>query len=148
MPDYYKNALNSIIFKTSMEKQAHRSLKCLIQRKNSKNYGETLKAALQRLDSYIVDYQCFFQNKTKKFFDKAEKYSKGIFLGRERNLERISESQRELNYFQLQHFISDSNWDARGVMDTAARLTSDALPKRKLTGLIIDETGIRKETKV
>ena len=127
-----------------MEKQAHRSLKCLIQRKNSKNYGETLKAALQRLDGYIADYQLFFRNKTKKFFDKAEKYSKGIFLSRERNLERISESQRELDYYQLQHFISDSNWDASGVKDTAARLTSDILPKRKLTGLIIDETGTRK----
>ena len=68
-----------------MEKQAHRSLKCLIQRKNSKSYGETLKAAIWRLEDYLFDYQCFFKNKTKKFFDKAEKYTKGIFLGRERN---------------------------------------------------------------
>jgi hypothetical protein len=33
-----------------MEKQAHRSLKCLTQRKNSKSYGETLKAAIWRLE--------------------------------------------------------------------------------------------------
>ena len=56
-----------------MEKQAHRSLKCLTQRKNSKSYGETLKAAIWRLEDYLFDYQCFFKNKTKKFFDKAEK---------------------------------------------------------------------------
>jgi SRSO17 transposase len=93
----------------------------------------------------MSDYQYVFQNKTKKFFDKAEKYLKGIFLSSERNLERISESQRDLNYFQLQHFISDSNWEASEVKNIASRLMSDALPKRKLTGLIVDETGVRKK---
>lgn len=128
-----------------MEKQAHRSLKCLTQRKNSKSYGETLKAAIWRLEDYLSDYQCFFKNKTKKFFDKAEKYTKGIFLSRERNIERICESQLDMEYFQMQHFISDSNWDARAVIDKSAMETSEALPKRKLTGLIIDETGTVKK---
>ncbi len=73
--------MNFIIFKASMEKQAHRLLKCLIRRKNSKNYGETLKAALQRMGRYIIDYQYFL--------DKAENFSIGIFRSRERNLEWI-----------------------------------------------------------
>jgi len=124
-----------------MEKQAHRSLKCLTQRKNSKSYGETLKATIWRLEDYLSDYQYFLKNKTKKFFDKAEKYTKRIFLSRERNIERICESQLDMEYFQMQHFISHSNWDARAVIDKSAMETSQALPKRKLTGLIIDETG-------
>ena len=45
----------------------------------------------------------------------------------------------------MQHFISDSNWDARAVIDKSAMETSHALPKRKLTGLIIDETGTVKK---
>jgi len=45
----------------------------------------------------------------------------------------------------MQHFISESNWDARAVIDKSAMETSKALPKRKLTGLIIDETGTVKK---
>jgi len=57
-----------------------------------------------------------------------------------RNIERISE---ELNadYHQMQHFITESNWDARSVIDQVSQEVSSFLPKRKLTGLIIDESG-------
>lgn len=134
-----------IIFKASIEKQTYRSKECLTHRKNSKNYGETLIAAVRRLDDYLSDYQCFFKNKTKKFFDKAEKYTKGIFLSRERNIERICESHHDTNYYQMQHFISDSNWDSRAVIDKSAMETNHVLPKKKLTGLIIDETGTVKK---
>lgn len=117
----------------------------MTQRKNNKNYGKTLSAATKRLDDYLADYQVFFSNKTKKFFDKAEKYAKGIFLCNNRNIERVCESQQDLDYFQAQHFISDSNWDARAVIDKTATDVGNALPKRKLTGLIIDETGTIKK---
>jgi len=82
---------------------------------------------------------------TKKFFDKAEKYAKGIFTSSARNIERICESQHDLDYFQMQHFITDSNWNGRAVIDKAAVETSMVLPNRKLTGLIIDETGVVKK---
>ena len=45
----------------------------------------------------------------------------------------------------MQHFITDSNWDARKIIDQAAMNTGMVLPKRKLTGLIIDETGTVKK---
>jgi SRSO17 transposase len=45
----------------------------------------------------------------------------------------------------MQHFISDSKWSFRDVIDIAAKQTSRSLPKRKLTGLIIDETGTVKK---
>jgi SRSO17 transposase len=44
------------------------------------------------------------------------------------------------DYYQLQHFITESNWSAQEAIDLSAKQTSKALPKRKLTGLIIDET--------
>ena len=46
-----------------------------------------------------------------------------------------------VNYFQMQHFITESNWSARELMDQVARDVSATLPKRKLTALIIDESG-------
>jgi len=57
-----------------------------------------------------------------------------------RNIERISE---ELNadYHQMQHFITESNWNERSLIDQVSQEVSSLLPKRKLTGLIIDESG-------
>ena len=88
-----------IIFKVSIEKQTYRSQECLTHRKNSKNYGKTLAAMSKRLDGYLIDYQGFFKNKTKKFFDKAEKYTHGVFVSQARNIERICESQPGSDYF-------------------------------------------------
>jgi SRSO17 transposase len=45
----------------------------------------------------------------------------------------------------MQHFITDSNWSYRKVIDTAAIQTSKSLPKVKLTGFIVDETGVEKK---
>lgn len=64
----------------------------------------------------------------------------------DRNIEKISETMN-VNYFQMQHFITESNWSARELMDQVARDVSAALPKRKLTALIIDESGWRKKGK-
>lgn len=56
------------------------------------------------------------------------------------NIERISETLDEC-YHSMHHFISDSNWDARVVIDQVAKDVSQSLPKQTLTGLLIDESG-------
>ena len=66
-------------------------------------------------------------------------------MGNHRNIQRICEEQPDMDYYQMQHFITESKWDARGVMDHVAVDVSSALPKRKLTGLILDESGIVKK---
>lgn len=57
-----------------------------------------------------------------------------------RNIERISEDTG-VDYFQMQHFITESNWNARELVDQVSKNVSSVLPKRKMTGLIIDESG-------
>ena len=99
---------------------------------------------LGRLDSYLTDYECIFKSKTKRFFDKAVTYCKGIFMSEQSNIERISE-EMFANYHQMQHFISDSPWDHRALMDQVALDVSSSLPRRKLTGLLIDESGWEKK---
>ena len=94
----------------------------------------------QRLRDHLIEYKHVFCNSTKQFFDKAEQYTKGIVQSELRNIERISEDL-DANYHQMQHFITESNWDARSVIDQVSREVSSILPKRKLTGLIIDESG-------
>lgn len=94
----------------------------------------------RRLSDHLIEYKHIFCNSTKKFFDKAEHYTKGIVQSELRNIERISEDL-DANYHQMQHFITESNWDARSVIDQVSKEVSSTLPKRKLTGLIIDESG-------
>ena len=97
-----------------------------------------------RLDSYLSGYKSFFKNRTKRFFDKAQIYCQGIFMSELGNIERISE-EMFANYHQMQHFITESTWDYRALIDQVSKDVSDSLPKRKLTGLIIDESGWEKK---
>ncbi len=70
----------------------------------------------KRFNLHITDYQHIFRNKTKVFHSKAEIYTKGVLLSHIRNIEQISEDMG-VDYFQMQHFITESNWDARMLMD-------------------------------
>jgi len=97
-----------------------------------------------RFVSYLTDYEVFFKNKTKRFLDKAKIYCQGIFMSELSNIERISE-EMFANYHQMQHFITESNWDYRALMDQVSVDVSNSLPNKKLTGLIIDESGWEKK---
>lgn len=118
---------------------------CQTRVKNTKEYGKTLTAAKRRLGVYLSGFQCIFESKTKRYHDKAELYSYGILQSNRRNIEQVSDTLLESDYFSLHHFISDSKWDYRQAIDQAAIETSKALPIKKLTGLIIDETGTVKK---
>ena len=118
---------------------------CQTQVKNSKDYGKTLNKAYDRLIVYLSGYQHIFRNRTKNNFDKAQLYTKGILQSTNRNIEQICDTLIESDYYQMQHFITESNWSHQEAIDLAAKQTSKALPKRKLTGLIIDETGTVKK---
>jgi len=118
---------------------------CQTRVKNTKEYGKTLALAYNRLVDYLFEYQSVFKNKTKTFFDKAQLYTQGILQCNSRNIEQICDSLLETDYYQMQHFITESKWDHQSAIDKAANFTSKVLPKRKLTGLIIDETGTVKK---
>jgi len=95
---------------------------------------------------HLSEYQPIFKNKTKKFFAKAEIYAQGLLLSENRNIEKLSETMNS-NYYQMQHFITESTWSGRDLIDQVAKEVNSLLPKRKLTGLIIDESGWVKKGK-
>jgi SRSO17 transposase len=57
--------------------------------------------------------------------------------------ERVPDS----DYYQLQHFISESPWDARAAFDKVASDTSQLFASHKRVGLLIDESAHRKKGK-
>jgi SRSO17 transposase len=64
----------------------------------------------------------------------------GIVQSQLRNIEQIAEDTGA-DYLQMQHFITKSNWDARAVINHVAADINTFLPERKLTYLIIYESG-------
>ena len=89
---------------------------------------------------HLSDYQHISKNKTKRFFAKAEIYAQGLLLSENRNIEKLSETM-DSSYYQMHHFITESTWSGRKLIDQVAKEVNFLLPKGKLTGLIIDESG-------
>ena len=120
-------------------------MSCQTQAKNTNKNGKTPKSAFKRMVTYLSDYQGVFNVGRKNVFDKAISYLKSIWASRLSNLERIAETGIPDNYFQLQNFISDSPWDARMLMDQVCSQAARSFIGEKLTGLHIDESGVRKK---
>ena len=72
-------------------------------------------------------------------------YIKGLFQGQKRNMERMTERVRDSEYNQIQHFISESPWDARLGFDTVAEDTNKVLESYDRVALLIDESAHRKK---
>jgi SRSO17 transposase len=77
----------------------------------------------------------------------ATQYFKGLFQGRKRNIERMVERVPDSDYYQIQHFISESPWGARAGFDKVAADTSRLLSRYERVGLLIDESAHRKKGK-
>ena len=66
---------------------------------------------------------------------------------RKKNMERMAEVVVESDEQVLQHFLSNSNWDERGVLDQVALGADELLGGSEETALLIDESGITKKGK-
>jgi SRSO17 transposase len=76
---------------------------------------------------------------------KAQQYLKGLFHEGKSNIERMHERIPDSDYQQLHHFISESSWDAFGVMRSVAQNTERSLAKLPhQQGLLLDESGWEK----
>ena len=64
---------------------------------------------------------------------------------RKKNMERMAEVVPESDEQVLQHFLSNSNWDERGVLDQVALEVDALLGGTPESALLIDESGITKK---
>ena len=78
----------------------------------------------------------------------AELYVCGLFQAKRSNIEQMSETIKDADYHQIQHFISESPWDGRTVMDSVATDTDKLFGNFDEVYLLIDEsTHLKKGTK-
>jgi len=66
---------------------------------------------------------------------------------RKKNMERMAEVVPDTDEQQLQHFLSNSTWDERGVLDQVALEADGLLGGAEDSALLIDETGLTKKGK-
>ena len=72
-------------------------------------------------------------------------YFSGLFHECKHNIERMDERTEGSDYQRLHHFISDSPWPYKPVLEAVGRDMSELLRQRgEPVGLIIDESGHRK----
>ena len=78
----------------------------------------------------------------------AKKYIKGLFQSGKRNIERMNEVVPETEYESMRHFISESPWDHRPVLDKVAHDGSELFFNCGKVALLLDESGHLKKGKM
>lgn len=90
-------------------------------------------------------YQHVFKTRTHHKMFLSLQYVKGLFQSRKGNIERMVEHVVDSEYYQMQHFISESPWDARAGFDQVARDTNALFAEFERVGLLLDESSHAKK---
>lgn len=77
----------------------------------------------------------------------AQKYLSGLLQAGRRNIQRMAEVVVDTDAQALHHFLTDSPWDARAVMDQVARGVDSLLGGDQDSCLVLDETCFPKKGK-
>jgi SRSO17 transposase len=100
---------------------------------------------VERFDAAFDRYDPFFVTRTRASGGQARTYLRGLMQARRRNIERIRDAVPESDEQALHHFISNSPWDERPVLDQVARDANALLGGTDDSFLLIDETGFPKK---
>jgi len=100
---------------------------------------------VKRFDASLDGYEPFFVTKTRASGTQARIYLRGLMQARRRNIERIRDAVPGSDEQALHHFIANSPWDHRRVLDQVARDANALLGGTDDSFLLIDETGFPKK---
>lgn len=88
-----------------------------------------------------------FKLLTKSVLSQAETYAELLVVtGRgSRNIEVMTDNLEPKDYHRIQHFISESPWSARDLMDSVTSDVNELLKNEPAVGLLIDESSEEKK---
>ena len=104
----------------------------------------------QELYAFIEGYADVFTSRTHSAVEKAKQYVSGLFQAEKSNLEKMSEAVKDSQHQNLNHFISQSPWEAETLMarvghDTEQELQTVAKQTGQPLCYVVDESGWRKQ---
>jgi len=120
---------------------------CLTHHKNSINYEKTLGCLGGQLDDFLLNYNDLFRTKTSNCWSVLNEYVSGFIPSNKSNIESVSEDKHLEPYYRLQHFISDSPWKHRPILDRISKDAYQSMSEDKLIGILLDESGMPKKGK-
>lgn len=99
----------------------------------------------KRFVAFCEKYTEHFQLKTRYIGPQAQQYLSGLMQAGRKNMERMAEVVPESDEQALQHFLSNSNWDERAVLDQVALEANQVLGGDEDSALLLDESGFTKK---
>jgi SRSO17 transposase len=100
-----------------------------------------------RLINFCERFTEFFQLRTCNVTDRAQEYVCGLVQAEKKNMEGMEAVLPDADEQSLQHFLSNSPWDERPILDQVAKDVDALLGESPDRALLIDETSITKKGK-
>jgi len=100
-----------------------------------------------RFQSFSKRYERHFHRGTRSGSIQAEMYLQGLMQALRKNMERMEEVVPDCNYQSLHHFVSESDWEFRAVLDQVAADADRLLGGSTDSCLLIDESSFQKKGK-
>jgi SRSO17 transposase len=100
-----------------------------------------------RLLKFVERFREYFLRGTRSVAPQAEVYLQGLMQAHRKNMERMEEAVPGCSYQSLHHFVSESDWEARAVLDQIAVEADRLLGGSADSGLLLDESSFQKKGK-
>lgn len=98
-----------------------------------------------RFQRFSKRFERHFRRWTRSVAAQAQQYLQGLMQARRKNMERMEEVVPDCEYQPLQHFLSNSDWDARAVLDQVALEADRHLGGSVDSCLLLDESSFQKK---
>ena len=98
-----------------------------------------------RFQNFSKRFEAHFRRWTRSVAVQAQQYLQGLMQARRKNMERMEEVVPDCDYQSLQHFLSNSEWDARAVLDQVAVEANRHLGGAADSCLLLDESSFEKK---
>jgi len=119
---------------------------------NIPDYGKTVKTCetelteiAQRLMIFCKRFGKPFQSQTRSREPQMQQYLSGLIQSDKKNMARMAEIVPDSDEQVFQHFLSESEWNEREVLDQVALEANQLLENKEDSCLIIDESCIPKK---
>lgn len=107
--------------------------------------GRPLENLGQRAEVFHQGFHEFFMTRTRSVAQQSKQYLLGLIQSRKRNMERMAEVVPGADDQAYQHFILNSPWDERPLLDRVAFKVDQDIGDSENCSLNVDESGIGKK---
>ena len=98
-----------------------------------------------RFGQFGEEFAAHFRLRTRDVRRQSQQYLQGLMQASKKNMERMAEVVPDSDEQVLQHFLSNSTWDERGVLDQVALGADALLGGSEDSALLIDESSFTKK---